>query len=1084
MACLKYLRTDYKSDADTGGTWTFVGYNNVSETAPFTSGATINSISYNPGDDFTSEGEDPDNPELTTDTLVAGFYKFEYTVGSVGCNDISDLILEVNDICYPTPGTDAQGNLLPVFTANICYNLDTLQVASYDIPANINAATACNVDFTNAVFTQVSGQTYDIVGPDYIIYSADLYIALNFPGVGVYNLNYDINFNDDNTETYSSCTSCSARFNLVFEVTQNIALLDPTYGTYDNPVIAGDALGGSTAVDNEFLDWDDILNFVTDYTFFGEGPDILTPEVDIVQSIPSGTVINIGTSLAQTEVLCVPVAFGDRLRSSVDGSPCQSLGADLIRLNELPPGKYAFHACTSSNPLSSCTDCQTFYVLASCSDVTGGLTIVPETTGSIVTSLSYTGVNCSGPQTVTWTLPNGSTQSGSTLDLVDGSNLPANGVGIYSLTVECDSCETTVSYTYCVDAMYVISNDFVNNTATLIEQGNILVSGYGAQIVWTKPDGTQVTQLLSSNGTVNPLPIDQCGSYSVQITAGYDDGGNQVAVCSQTINFDRCDLSAELSFNGTTSELTGSVTCDNDPLQSEYICNDPTEIDNWTLHNGNGQTSLNALSNGRVLDLDLVSDNDGVYEFDYQCGNCAASDVYLNCIDSHTVSVSQNGCQLIVSISGLNNLNENQYTVVLTNTTQSNTLIQSNTYNGISAAVIDRFIDISTYLGNGTIANGDTITASVFLTYNYDGGGGNIIPYTCSSITDTVVIIDSCTGFEFTSFVATSNSVSGSLNNPLGLPVTYFDWHYHQTNANLTTPCTTDSCSVNTSSISPSYGIYSGKAQISDTCFACSTQAYDVICPSAPDVNVVIMYSSGIGEVDVELDSDVRSLLTSVDYNIVTLTVVDTNQSFSYVNVISNSFFPYQALDPYTGNVEPGLPIPDNFVGNIEVTISEATVTYNTSTAKYDDITEVCSLGINIKGNFYNEVVRTGENGLNGNQGVSFNQIGPNSIYVRIPKGIAYDETNTLRLGELTYIVAITNTTTGLTDNYSYTLSSLPYVDAGSTLVFELPSQIINDGSGNTFSYSANITFQYPSINNPGTTLTAGPIIVTGGPIS
>lgn len=107
MACLKSLRTDFLTGADTGGVWTYTGPQSIQIVV-----TGLGTVQLNP-----SNVIDPgnDDPELDFDTL-AGLAcgesypaLFTYTVTSGGCTGTAVVGLTV--ACVPDAGADAELDL-------------------------------------------------------------------------------------------------------------------------------------------------------------------------------------------------------------------------------------------------------------------------------------------------------------------------------------------------------------------------------------------------------------------------------------------------------------------------------------------------------------------------------------------------------------------------------------------------------------------------------------------------------------------------------------------------------------------------------------------------------------------------------------------------------------------------------------------------------------------------------------------------------------------------------------------------------------------------------------------------------------
>lgn len=107
MACVKNLRTDFLTGADTGGTWQYLGYH-----------------ASNPAGTPGAGGTDPgtltgDNPQLDFTAYVPGFYFFRYSGGEVPCDGSVDIVIPVapapcigapDDIAFCEANCDADPN--------------------------------------------------------------------------------------------------------------------------------------------------------------------------------------------------------------------------------------------------------------------------------------------------------------------------------------------------------------------------------------------------------------------------------------------------------------------------------------------------------------------------------------------------------------------------------------------------------------------------------------------------------------------------------------------------------------------------------------------------------------------------------------------------------------------------------------------------------------------------------------------------------------------------------------------------------------------------------------------------------------
>src|SRR5690606_29931418 len=95
MPCRNIALLDNMLGADSGGTWTYLGYNVVSGGSPGAGGSTVGTLTG-------------DNPEVDFEDFTPGTYFFRYTTGTGDC--ISNVTLKIRvkqrgTAGEPTPGT-------------------------------------------------------------------------------------------------------------------------------------------------------------------------------------------------------------------------------------------------------------------------------------------------------------------------------------------------------------------------------------------------------------------------------------------------------------------------------------------------------------------------------------------------------------------------------------------------------------------------------------------------------------------------------------------------------------------------------------------------------------------------------------------------------------------------------------------------------------------------------------------------------------------------------------------------------------------------------------------------------------------
>lgn len=144
MSCIRNLRTDFKSDADAGGVWVYIGHHSTSPSGPWNQTPGNPLVGVPAGTQLV--GDDP-----TVDSDASnGFYRFSYTVNNGVCDAASFLTIEVKTASCA--GDD--------FTLEVCSNSPTFSLATaYD------TATSC--DLAIGTIAGVSGSPTIGSAPNY-----------------------------------------------------------------------------------------------------------------------------------------------------------------------------------------------------------------------------------------------------------------------------------------------------------------------------------------------------------------------------------------------------------------------------------------------------------------------------------------------------------------------------------------------------------------------------------------------------------------------------------------------------------------------------------------------------------------------------------------------------------------------------------------------------------------------------------------------------------------------------------------------------------------------------------------------------
>jgi hypothetical protein len=174
--CTFNLRTELAPTADTGGSWTYNGYNSSSFNGPFNQSPGT-PLFPGVGDGQTIPGGD--NPSVDSTSVSTGFYSVTYNATATipACNDSSDHVIHVQNT--PCAGTntsidvcndDPIVNLVTVINgASTCGTVDGYNLTNNDGSSGLSgtsydpsADTPGTYTFTNTV-TVNALPTYDII---------------------------------------------------------------------------------------------------------------------------------------------------------------------------------------------------------------------------------------------------------------------------------------------------------------------------------------------------------------------------------------------------------------------------------------------------------------------------------------------------------------------------------------------------------------------------------------------------------------------------------------------------------------------------------------------------------------------------------------------------------------------------------------------------------------------------------------------------------------------------------------------------------------------------------------------------------
>jgi hypothetical protein len=210
MACPKNLRTDLLTGANTGGAWTYNGFNaNIGATPaaptvyPQVAGTAIPLNLNNSAAPVIPGG---DNPSVTTDAADIGFHFFTYNVAIGDCTDSQVVILQV------LPAVDAGAD----FNLSLCENGSSVVIYDEWVtngtnpPLNIAGTTEWASASASSAY--VPGSTADDITDD----TFDPSLA----AIGTYTYVFTVSATGQESGYTINCTDCTKTATVTISVVQ------------------------------------------------------------------------------------------------------------------------------------------------------------------------------------------------------------------------------------------------------------------------------------------------------------------------------------------------------------------------------------------------------------------------------------------------------------------------------------------------------------------------------------------------------------------------------------------------------------------------------------------------------------------------------------------------------------------------------------------------------------------------------------------------------------------------------------------------------------------------------------------------
>lgn len=580
--CTIDLNSILSPTANMGGVWSFIGFDETNSSGSYMDdpGITI--------PDLTT------TQEINLDLAKTGFYRFQYTIPPTSECDQTSAIYTIH---YLNSCTAIQSILL-----SVCSNEGIVSVRDFINTNRIRSG--CNGSF-------ITGGVWDLAGaPGATIVGDDVQVdalALAMAG-GIHNITYDYSnlaeFGVDNI-----CEDCFVTVRLQgwmepVDIRNPLNLPD---GWEENGCDHTAPRVPNTATVPQIVP----LGETTPVGIIRQVP---TTSCDTLAILPQWT-LTYGLGLyyyaapSQWSTITAAIAADcPDCETSITGlRPFPSslprnyssgegiVNSTNIRLvfDQVPTGKYVFVARAGIN--SCFYYFQPIYVQVGidCTTVTFGA-VYNGITGEIETTFT----NCPAGITpgYSWIAPNGTDVT----PAMNPETLTPTVYGTYTVNANCANCDHQETIDYC---------DGYGEDIEITESGNTLEvslasSNCGAAnepFRWVLTDGSFVNNQTS----ITPSVV---GVYTVQ---------SQCDNCISNVDYEWCaGWDAVASKSGNATDVSHSATCESTPTYS------------WTTPSGSIET-------GEQI---LVSE-DGKYEVTANCGNCQATDDFLECKGSFTITV-------------------------------------------------------------------------------------------------------------------------------------------------------------------------------------------------------------------------------------------------------------------------------------------------------------------------------------------------------------------------------------------------------------------------------------------------------------
>lgn len=580
--CTINLNSILSPTADIGGVWSYLGFDANSSSGAYTD---------NPGITV---------PDLTTTQEIdlglarSGYYRFQYTIPS---NSDCDETSAIYTIQYLNSCAVVQSIII-----SLCSNEGTVSIRDFINTQRLRSG--CNGSFiTGGVWDLGTSPGTTIVGDDVEV---DAFALANAGGT------HDIIYDYSNLAEFSTDGSCEECF-----VTIRVR------GTLEAPDIQNPLNFPDSWAEPDCDHTDPrAQNSAAVPQVIGIGE---TEPVAIVRDVPTincntlailptwerayglglyyysapGQWSTVTNAIATECPDCETSITG--LRPFPSSSPQNySSGQGIVNsrsirlvFDQVPTGKYVFVARAGISPCSYLFQPIYIQVGIDCTTVTFGATY-NGATGVIETSFT----NCPAGITpgYTWTAPNGADVTPPT----NPETLTPTVYGTYTVDANCANCDKQETVDFC---------DGYGDGVEITESGSALNVNFdnsncgvaNEPFRWVLTDGA----FVNNQPSITPAVV---GVYAVE---------SQCDSCIGSTSYEWCaGWDAGVFKTGNTTEVNHSLGCENTPTYS------------WTTPSG-----------GSASGEQILISEDGKYEVTASCGNCEATDDFLECKDSFTITV-------------------------------------------------------------------------------------------------------------------------------------------------------------------------------------------------------------------------------------------------------------------------------------------------------------------------------------------------------------------------------------------------------------------------------------------------------------